>query len=317
MHVATPGPQVAPAAGNNRGAVAALCSGLRRYSDAVSPRYPLISQLAPWARQHAPLAVLTGAGISTASGIPDYRDADGQWKRSAPITHQEFVGSATVRQRYWARSMAGWPIFSAARPNAAHRALAALQQQGVAGPIITQNVDRLHEKAGSHDVLDLHGRLDQVVCLDCGTVYARNTMQDWLQQRNPGWHTWTDQVAPDGDADLHGMDFSAFRVPPCPRCGGVLKPGVVFYGGMLAAAVRHDAEQRVASAGALLIVGSSIMIGSAHRLVRVALEHGRPVAAINQGRTRVDELLAIKVTGDCGAALQELLTQLPTADSAG
>lgn len=302
---------MAPAAGNNRGAVAALCSGLRRYSDAVSPRYPLISQLAPWARQHAPLAVLTGAGISTASGIPDYRDADGQWKRSAPITHQEFVGSAAVRQRYWARSMAGWPIFSAARPNAAHRALAALQQQGVAGPIITQNVDRLHQRAGSARVLDLHGRLDQVQCLRCGGRWARDTMQAWLQARNPGWRTWTEQVAPDGDADIEAADFTAFDVPACPRCGGVLKPAVVFYGGTLAAAVRNEAEQQVASAGGLLVVGSSIMIGSAHRLVRVARAHGHTVAAINQGRTRVDDQLELKLEGDCSQLLQRRMDLLP------
>ena len=311
-----PDPQVAPAAGNNRGAVAALCSGLRRYSDAVSPRYPLISQLAPWARQHAPLAVLTGAGISTASGIPDYRDADGQWKRSAPITHQEFVGSAAVRQRYWARSMAGWPVFSAARPNGAHQALATLQQLGVVGPIITQNVDQLHQRAGSSNVLDLHGRLDRVLCLNCGRHYQRDTMQAWLQARNPGWHTWSDQIAPDGDADIDNADFAAFRVPSCPRCGGVLKPGVVFYGGMLAAGVRADAERRVVSAGALLIVGSSIMIGSAHRLVRVALQHGLQVAAVNQGHTRVDATLALKLTADCSEVLQQLAQQLQPAVAA-
>lgn len=257
--------------------------------------------------------MLTGAGISTASGIPDYRDADGQWKRSAPITHQAFVGSMAVRQRYWARSMAGWPVFAAAQPNDAHRALAALQQEGVVGPIVTQNVDRLHQRAGSGQVLDLHGRLDRVVCLGCGTRHRRHAMQAWLEQDNPGWRTWTDQVAPDGDADIDGADFAAFRVPPCPSCGGVLKPGVVFYGGMLAPAVREDAEQRVAHAGALLIVGSSVMIGSAHRLVRVAQAQQRPVAAINRGHTRVDDALALKLSGDCAPLLQALQQELVAA----
>lgn len=276
---------------------------------------PTLDALAPWAWRHQPLVVLTGAGISTASGIPDYRDADGQWKRSAPITHQAFVGSASVRQRYWARSMAGWPVFAAAQPNGAHRALALLQRDDVVGAIITQNVDRLHQKAGSTDVLDLHGRLDRVSCLDCGAQYQRHTMQSWLQELNPGWHTWSEQIAPDGDADLQGLDFAAFRVPSCPRCDGVLKPGVVFYGGMLAAAVRQDAEQRVARAGALLIAGSSVMIGSAHRLVRVALEHGLQVAAVNQGRTRVDEVLTLKVSGDCSRMLQHLAQHLQHAAS--
>lgn len=273
----------------------------------------LIPALAQWTREHAPLAVLTGAGISTASGIPDYRDADGQWKRSAPITHQAFIGSAAVRQRYWARSMAGWPVFSAARPNDAHRALTALQRQGVTGPIITQNVDRLHQRAGSRRVLDLHGRLDRVVCLRCDTRYPRSTMQAWLTQCNPGRQTWTDRVAPDGDADLQDTDFSAFQVPSCPRCNGMLKPDVVFYGGMLTASVRAAAERQVTGAGALLIVGSSIMIGSAHRLVRVALAEGLPVAAINRGQTRVDDALALKISNDCGPVLQALVSQLQQA----
>ncbi|MCK9516224.1 MAG: NAD-dependent protein deacetylase [Ottowia sp.] len=276
---------------------------------------PQVFALAQWARRHAPVAVLTGAGVSTASGIPDYRDADGQWKRSAPIKHQAFMGSAAVRQRYWARSMAGWPVFTAAQPNAAHRALAALQRQRVVGPIITQNVDRLHQRAGSSQVLDLHGRLDRVICMRCGAYQDRDTMQAWLEERNPGWRTWTEQVAPDGDADIDDADFAAFRVPPCPRCGGVLKPDVVFYGGMLAPAVRQDAEQRVVRAGALLIVGSSIMIGSAHRLVRVALAQQRPVAAINRGHTRVDGLLALKLDGDCAPLLQALAGQLQPATS--
>lgn len=263
--------------------------------------------LVAWLTMRRHLAVITGAGVSTASGIPDYRDAEGQWKRQAPVTWQSFTGDDAVRRRYWARSYAGWNHFVTARPNAAHEALAALEARGRVAGIITQNVDRLHQRAGSRHVVDLHGRLDVVVCMVCATRYRR----DWLQRRlaalNPGWSDHTDRIAPDGDADIEGVDFGAFRYLDCPRCGGMLKPDVVFYGESVPAARRERAEALVDAADGVLVVGSSLMVWSSFRLVRAAHLRGVSIAAINQGRTRADDLLAVKCTGDVGTVLQQVL----------
>src|SRR5215469_10146048 len=182
-------------------------------------------------QRHARLFVLTGAGCSTDSGIPDYRDADGGWKRAQPVQYRAFMDEPATRKRYWARSLVGWQRFRRAQPNDAHRALAALEHQGGVGLLVTQNVDRLHQAAGSSNVVDLHGRLDLVRCMGCEARLPREEMQRELLARNPEWTDLGDgRVAPDGDADLDRLDFSGFEVPECPSCGGLLKPDVVFYG---------------------------------------------------------------------------------------
>ncbi|SDM64369.1 NAD-dependent protein deacetylase, SIR2 family [Oryzisolibacter propanilivorax] len=254
--------------------------------------------------------VLTGAGISTGSGIPDYRDAAGAWKRPAPVMFQDFMAHAATRRRYWARSLIGWPVFARAQPNAAHQALAQLQAAGYVGTLITQNVDGLHQRAGSTGVIDLHGRLDQTVCMGCGRRAPREEFQQALLQANPGWAHWRAPVAPDGDADLQGVDFSAFAVPPCPLCGGIVKPDVVLYGENVPRERVQAALQALEQSDLLLVVGSSLMVYSGLRFVHAARERGLPVAAINLGRTRADELLMLKVTAPCADVLQMLARSL-------
>ncbi len=256
--------------------------------------------------KHRRLFVLTGAGCSTNSGIPDYRDADGNWKRTPPVTFQDFMGKPATRQRYWARSLIGWRRFVRARPNDAHRALARLEAMGRCEMLLTQNVDRLHQTAGSAQVIDLHGRLDLVRCMGCDRPMPREDFQDELVRLNPGWGDLDAADAPDGDADLT-VDFSTFAVPACAACGGVLKPDVVFFGenvprGRVETAVRH-----LEQADAMLVVGSSLMIFSGFRFVKKAAEAGLPVAAVNLGRTRADDLLALKVELPCEQALGFLL----------
>ncbi|MEO8223521.1 MAG: NAD-dependent protein deacetylase [Gammaproteobacteria bacterium] len=256
------------------------------------------------------IAVLTGAGCSTGSGIPDYRDAAGSWKHAQPVLFPDFVGRADVRHRYWARSALGWPRFAAARPNAAHHALAELERRGRLGAVITQNVDGLHQKAGSRRVIDLHGRLDRVCCLGCGARLPRSAWQAELARENPDWVGTAASPAPDGDAEPAFPDYAGFHVPACRQCGGVLKPDVVFYGEALPETVRSAARAAVDAADDLLVVGSSLMVYSGFRLVRDAVAAGKPVAAINLGRTRADDLLAVHWREDCTQALPALLDAL-------
>ena len=240
------------------------------------------------------LLVVTGAGVSTGSGIGDYRDRDGQWKRPRPVSHQDFISSHYWRQRYWGRSQLGYPSFLLAAPNRAHRALARLERQGQLCGLVTQNVDRLHQQAGHREVVDLHGRLDQVICMDCGVIVPRLDVQTWLEARNPQLQNQSFQPAPDGDADME-MDFSSVDVPHCSACGGILKPHVVFYGDSVERRIVDDINSRVENADGVLVVGSSLMVFSSYRFVRHAHASGVPVAALNQGVTRADDLFALKV----------------------
>ncbi|HEV8630410.1 MAG TPA: NAD-dependent protein deacetylase [Thermoanaerobaculia bacterium] len=255
------------------------------------------------------LFVLTGAGCSTESGIPDYRDAKGGWKPSAdgnvrqPTTYQRFVGSAAVRRRYWAGSLAGWERVGAAAPNAAHAALARLEAAGRLHWLVTQNVDGLHQRAGSRRVTDLHGRLDKVLCLGCRTRYPRAPFQRELLARNPGFVAGGAGARPDGDAEVDWSALAGFAVPACMRCGGVLKPDVVFFGEAVPPRRVEEAMARLAEADAMLVAGSSLMVWSGYRFVVRARQRGLPVAALNLGRTRADGELALKVTLPCGAAL--------------
>lgn len=265
------------------------------------------TQLLDWARQHPRWLVITGAGCSTEVGIPDYRDQAGQWKRPQPVTYQAFMGDTLVRQRYWARSLVGWRVMGHARPGAAHHALAALEDAGHVQLLLTQNVDGLHSAAGSRKVLDLHGRIDTVRCMDCGHRFARADWQRALEALNPDWVQLQARTAPDGDADLDGLPFAEFRIPPCPHCGtGVLKPDVVFFG----ESVPRERVQRgldtLAQVDGVLVAGSSLMVYSGFRFVQAAAAAGLPVLAINQGRTRADALLAAKLQADVGQSLQAL-----------
>jgi NAD-dependent SIR2 family protein deacetylase len=261
--------------------------------------------------RHPRLFVLTGAGCSTQSGIPDYRDAEGSWKRKQPVSFQAFTGAELTRKRYWARSLLGWRRFRHAAPNDAHRALARLQTSGRNELLVTQNVDRLHQAAGSRDVIDLHGRLDRVRCMGCERRTPREEMQEALERRNPAWTALEALDAPDGDADLEEMDFSRFSVPACGHCGGVLKPDVVFYGESVPRDRVEAATEALDRADAMLVVGSSLMVYSGFRFAERAAGRGKPVAAINLGRTRADSLLALKVERSCDAALAFLLQPEP------
>ena len=274
--------------------------------------YPVTMEddlLREFIQRHSRLFVLTGAGCSTDSGIPDYRDADGEWKRAQPVQFRSFMEDAPTRKRYWARSLVGWRRFGRARPNDAHRALAALERRGRVGLLVTQNVDRLHQAAGSAAVVDLHGRLDTVRCMGCERRLPREELQQQLLERNPDWVDLDARDAPDGDADLHGLNFSGFDVPACGECGGLLKPDVVFYGESVPRERVTAAMGGIAEADAMLIVGTSLMVFSGYRFAREAAAAGKPIATVNLGRTRADDLVSLKIRRPCTEALAFLLEE--------
>jgi NAD-dependent SIR2 family protein deacetylase len=254
-----------------------------------------MSALHEFIQAHPRLAVLTGAGISTSAGIPDYRDEQGEWKRARPVEFQPFMTRPEVRQRYWSRSTVGWPFISRAQPSAAHLALASLEARGNVPLLITQNVDGLHQAAGSRNVIDLHGRLNLVRCMQCGHTLPRAELQLRLVADNPTWTHVEGRIAPDGDVDIEGRDYSAFVVPDCPKCGGILKPDVVFFGENVPKERVDRAFAGVADADALLVVGSSLMVFSGYRFAEAAAAAGKPIAAVNLGRTRADHLLTLKI----------------------
>jgi len=260
---------------------------------------------------------LAGAGVSTDSGIPDYRGPEGTLRRRQPMQYKEFVGSPEGRVRYWSRSVVGWPMFSSARPNAAHVALAELERAGTLAGVITQNVDGLHQAAGSRDVVELHGSLARVRCLDCGEAACRHAVQERLLALNGAWlerlrRLRTDAVAsaPDGDADIPAQELSAFRVPACDACDGVLKPDVVFFGESVPKDRVHEAWRLLEGAELLLVVGSSLTVFSGRRFVYGAREAGVPVAIVNAGPTRADDLADVKVDGRLGDVLPSLARAL-------
>jgi NAD-dependent SIR2 family protein deacetylase len=223
------------------------------------------------------------------------------------VTYQQFMGHQTVRQRYWSRSLIGWQKIGRARPNNAHLALARLEANGRSEILLTQNVDRLHQNAGSSRVIDLHGRIDVVRCMGCERRTPRDAFQQELIRLNPGWSDLEAGTAPDGDADLLGVDHAAFAVPACSACGGIQKPDVVFFGENVPRERVEAAALHLRQADAMLVVGSSLMIFSGFRFVRMAVEAGRSVAAVNLGRTRADDMLALKIEQSCDQALAFLL----------
>jgi NAD-dependent SIR2 family protein deacetylase len=258
--------------------------------------------------------VLTGAGCSTLSGIPAYRDETGAWKHKPPIQYRDFVSSEALRRRYWARSFVGFERVHRAQPSGAHHALARLEQLGLSRLLVTQNVDGLHQKAGSTNVIDLHGQLAFVECLTCRERFERAPMQALLLERNP----WLSSAVatgttPDGDAELAPGTWEGMVVPSCDRCGGVLKPAVVFFGENVPRARIDDAYAALAAADALLVVGSSLMVFSGYRFARRAAELGKPLVVVNSGTTRADALASLKVHGECGALLHAAIERLHPA----
>lgn len=250
------------------------------------------------------LFVMTGAGVSTDSGIPDYRDQHGQWKRPQPMTLQNFTGSEAARQRYWARSLVGWPVVASAQPNSTHHAIARLQTHGPIHYLVTQNVDGLHQKAGSPQVQDLHGRLGVVICLGCGERERRELFQARMQALNPSWAERRAEVAPDGDAELDETDFSDFQIPPCEHCDGVMKPDVVYFGETVPKERVQQTREALQRCDAMLILGSSLMVYSGFRFARQANELGLPIASVTLGAGRADQWLALKLEQPCGQALR-------------
>lgn len=271
---------------------------------------PAPASLVEFVRRYPRLFVLGGAGVSTASGIPDYRDADGQRKGRDPVMLQDFLKSETGRRRYWARNMIGWPTVSRARPNAAHRALVEFDALGHIEQLVTQNVDGLHAQAGSKNAIELHGNIGHVVCLGCGRRDTRASIQQRLEADNPGWLDATAAPLPDGDALLESERFDLFRAPACESCGGVLKPDVVFFGEGVPRARVEAARDALARADGMLVVGSSLMVYSGFRFCEQAARAGTPIAAVNVGRTRADHLLSLKIAQPCEAALTALVEQL-------
>ncbi|NKB34433.1 MAG: NAD-dependent protein deacetylase [Pseudomonadales bacterium] len=267
-----------------------------------------IGSLTDFFEKNKQVFVITGAGISQASGIPTYRDDNGTWKSNVPIQNADFINSESTRQHYWARSFVGWPAVSNAIPNTAHHALVDLETQGFIRTLVTQNIDRLHQKAGHKNSYDLHGRLDQVICLDCGAIVMRDDIQSWLAQYNP--HLTEVEKSkvllnPDGDAEVKGGLIGATKIPHCEKCDGMLKPNVVFYGGFIDKPFVDELYKELFDASAVLVVGSSLTVYSSFRFCKIADQRGMPIGCINQGVTRCDDLFSLKIESECGQVLSE------------
>lgn len=256
--------------------------------------------------QHEKFFVLTGAGVSAASGIPTYRDHKGNWKRSDPIKHNEFIDQINMRKRYWARSMVGWKYVKKAEPSPAHRKLADLEAGNRIEMLVTQNVDGLHQRAGSKKTIDLHGRLDQVICMDCRALSKRADLQVQLEALNPPLAEFVATQLPDGDADIDDFDMTTVNIPDCQDCGGMLKPDVVFFGDNVPRARVKTAMDSLQNSDALLVVGSSLQVFSGYRFCKIAKQNGTPIGCINIGLTRADSLLSAKLIMDCSHALSLL-----------
>jgi NAD+-dependent protein deacetylase sirtuin 4 len=256
------------------------------------------------------IVALTGAGVSTESGIPDYRSPDATTRTRRPIHGPEFVRSAALRKRYWARAVVGWERFRLAEPGASHRALARLEDAGAVTSLITQNVDRLHQRAGSRRVTELHGALAEVVCLDCGVLEERDSVQRRMRALNPTWLDGLSPMAPDGDAELPDDLVAEFTPAPCAHCGGALKPNVVFFGHNVARPIVEEAYALVEGAEALLIAGTSLAVFSGYRFLLRAAERGTPIVIVNRGPVRGEERAALKVEASTGETLSALASAL-------
>lgn len=252
------------------------------------------------------VVVLSGAGLSTESGIPDYRGPEGK-RRVTPMMYREFVDSAANRQRYWARSFVGWRRFVAAAPNAGHRAVTELQRVGLLGAIVTQNVDSLHQRSGARDVIELHGSLDRVVCLNCGDRSGRAALEERFRLANPEFVATAHELRPDGDVMLAEEEVRRFQLVRCLVCGSdLLKPDVIFFGESVPKALVERCFAEVERSDGLLVLGSSLQVMSGYRFVLRAAERGRPVAIVTHGITRGDEQATIRIDAPLGETLRRL-----------
>ncbi|MBS3823930.1 MAG: NAD-dependent protein deacetylase [Wenzhouxiangellaceae bacterium] len=287
----------------------------------VAVRNGSVAELARFLDNHRSIAVLTGAGCSTGSGIPAYRDESGRWRRRQPIFYQDFINDPVMRRRYWARSYFGWSVMRQARPGRTHTALATLAESGKTAGLITQNVDGLHQRAGHDALIELHGGLERVLCLDCGRGSSRDALQQRLERLNPDWAPEVLGINPDGDAELDVRHdkraYPGFRIAACTGCGGTLKPDVVFFGESVPRQRLAEADRRVEGADAMLIVGTSLVVWSGFRLARLAAERGLPIVAINNGLTRADALLEFKLQGDCGEVLEQAVGSIRPPSAQG
>lgn len=267
----------------------------------------LIDELQGILDRHKPWLVITGAGVSLNSGIPTYRDDNGDWLRSDPIRHHEFLQCEDKRKRYWARSAVGWPAVERAQPNDVHYAFAELERRGYIAGLITQNVDRLHQRAGQQKVIDLHGRLDRVRCLSCGQYEARRHLQVRLLALNPFLKSFTAELAPDGDAYVEDEIIKRITPVNCLICGGILMPDVVFFGGAVPKRTNLATAQLYQRGNGVLVVGSSLMVYSGFRFCKLAKQEGKPLMIINRGKTRADDVVDYKIERDCLAVLAALV----------
>ncbi len=261
--------------------------------------------------QHkTPVTVLTGAGISVKSGLPVYRDEKGNWIHKQPVQGPKFRASAAIRQRYWCRSYFGWQAFSRATPNDIHRNLTALEQSGFVSHIITQNVDGLHEQAGSKVTVALHGNLSEVICLNCGDVSSRDNLQTRLHDCNPDFLSLDFEVAPDGDANVEDYHIQQFNIAACEHCDGTLQPNVIFYGDNVPKARVSACMENTLNSGLLICMGTSLMVYSGYRFCKAAHEANIPLVIVNRGATRADQLALLKVDHDCNTVLTKLTAAL-------
>ncbi|GAA4928438.1 NAD-dependent protein deacetylase [Actinoplanes utahensis] len=272
-----------------------------------------VARLDEWVAEGG-VAVLSGAGLSTDSGIPDYRGPSGSARRTQPMTYQTFTGDPIARRRYWARSHLGWRTIGAARPNDGHRAVARLQEQGLLAGVVTQNVDGLHQAAGARDVIELHGNLARVVCLGCGELSGRAELEDRLTAANPGFAAVATTVNPDGDVELDDAEVAGFTVVDCLSCGGLLKPDVVYFGETVPPDRVSRAFGLVASARTLLVLGSSLTVMSGRRFVLRAARDGIRVAIVNRGVTRGEPYADLVVDAPLGIVLPHLAKPIPVPE---
>lgn len=263
----------------------------------------------------AKVLVLSGAGCSTESGLADYRDRQGRWKRAQPITGHTFQNDTLARHRYWARSAVGWPNFNKALPNTAHQALVRLEQAGIVSALVTQNVDELHQRAGQQAVIDLHGVLSAVACINCQAREPRAHFQQRLLEANPFLSELNASYAPDGDADLDAsadlmLQIGNMIIPACPNCNGLLKPDVVFFGENVPKPRVEKAMQQLRDADVLMVAGSSLMVFSGYRFCKDAHQRGQPIVIVNDGKTRADDIATVKHNGSCAEFLSNLVDNL-------
>lgn len=266
--------------------------------------------LADFIQEHPRLVVLTGAGISLDSGIPTYRDEAGNWMPQPPIQERAFLQEPATRRRYWARSYYGWPTIRDAQPNGSHSAIAWLEAHNKLDLLITQNVDGLHQRAGSSNVVDLHGRVDHVRCLRCDALHCRNHIQSLLEEHNEWPQRRASDIRPDGDMEIQGLALDSITTPLCPNCGGDLRPDVVFFGGSVPHARVNACHQAIEQADALLVVGSSLMVFSGYRFCRRASELKKPITIVNTGLTRGDSLAQTKIQTPAGPLLTDTVALL-------